>query len=161
GGGGEFTSAHDPHPEPLSFRLRLGHARQRVVIGQGDGTQAKLGGTADHGGRSEQAVGRGGMEVQVDQGGNRRAQRPYPSSGEVQDGCDTRHSAISSASLSSASEASRFLAESGEYLATRSSGAAGGRRLNRTANSSLSYWVIRPAGETAQRSPSTSICRPM
>lgn len=73
---------------------------------------------------------------------------PYPASGDLAAGCDCEKSLMRSASLNSASEASRDLIPCGEYRVTRVSRSAPDPHMNNSANSSRSICVISPDGYT-------------
>ena len=127
------------------------------MIGERDGGETREGGPLDDGAWAQGAVRGGGMEVEIDVRG--RAQRVYPVSGAVQEGCDRANNSTSWRSLSSCKDISRFRAPRGEYRTTRCSRFGLLPRLKMRPNSSRTYWVTRPLGATSHFSPSTSITR--
>jgi hypothetical protein len=91
-GGGEFAPAHDAKSQALARRGGRGDPGDRVVVGERDGTQPNRQRARDDRLGRQAPIGRRGMDVEVDRCAGWRgvgiAQRRYPISGAVQDGCD-------------------------------------------------------------------------
>src|SRR5690606_35948641 len=110
----ELAAADDPDAEPMPRLLRGSHARERVVIGQGDGGKAGPGCALHHDFGLQLAIGCGGVEVEVNGSRREGGQREYPISGAVQAGWLYWKSRRSCPSVICDSEISRTFEPTGE-----------------------------------------------
>jgi hypothetical protein len=102
--GGELTTRYHPHPTALAGRHGLGNACEGIVIRQGHRAEPGSPSSSHNAFRRDASVRSGRVHMQVDRFRAvrdwSRAQRRYPSSGAVQDGCECRSNSRNSWSLS-------------------------------------------------------------
>ena len=107
---GKLASGDDANPVASTGRHGLGHAGHRIVVGEGDDRETRLGRETNNLRRWKAPIGGGAVRVEIRDADQRR----YPNSTAVQEGWDRLRSDTSSASVSWLSESSRALVPWGE-----------------------------------------------